>query len=264
MFGINLFKKKKPWIRFYSLEPGLAECYPLIPTSKIKRQWLDPAVKKRRCPLQGSQNSSNCPGIKQIARLGWTVVAPMDFIIITNGDGISFQYEVPNSFQRHSNDISDHAPEQVMPLIDSPRDTLEHINKMELPWRVRASDDIVMLQSPVHWNNEPRFEAVNGVFDPRFALQLNVQLMWHEMDTGPEGTLVKAGTPIAQYIPIPRTYLERDWYDVVQEPANAKDWELEAAFNYSIKSEYMIHDNVQGRISRAMKTIKYHSDGEKL
>ena len=47
------------------------------------------------------------------------------------------------------------------------------------------------------------------------------------------------------------------------EPAETKDWDLEAAFNYSIKSEYMIHDTVQGRIARAMKTINFHKDGKK-
>ena len=259
----NFLRRKKPWIRFYSLEPGIAECYPLIPTSKVKRSWLSKEQKGKKCPFQGTQNSSNCPGIKQIARMGWVVVAPMDFYIMTNGDGISFQYEIPNQFQRHSNYISDHTPEQVIPLIDRPDTTLAHIIKLELPWRVRASDDIVFLQQPVYWNNEPRFEAVAGIFDPRFALQVNVQLKWYELNSGEEGTLVKAGTPLAQYIPMPRQVLKSSWYDLTQEPAETKDWDLEAAFNYSIKSEYMIHDTVQGRIARAMKTINFHKDGKK-
>ena len=106
---LNLFKKKKkepkPWVRFHSLEPGLAECYPVKPTSSIKRAWQEKEVKEKQCPFQGSQNSSNCPGIKQIARMGWVVVAPMDFIIITNGDGASFTWETPGRFSRHTNYI---------------------------------------------------------------------------------------------------------------------------------------------------------------
>ena len=257
---LNLFKKKKPWIRFYSLEPGIAEVYPIIPTSSIKRKWME--QKDKRCPFMGSQNSANCPGIKQICRMGWVVVAPMDFIIKTNGDGASFEWEVPNTFTRHSNYISDHDPSQVMPLIDSPRDTLAHIIKIETPWRVRASDDIVMLQQPVHWNNESRFQAVTGIFDPKYALQVNVQLMWHELNSGEEGTLVKAGTPLAQYIPMPRSVLEKTWYDMTVDTAKEPDWDLEYAFNYSIRAEWMIHDNVQGRIKRAMQAIKFHSNGK--
>ena len=257
---LNLFKKKKPWVRFFSLEPGIAEVYPVIPTHTIKRQWME--GKDKRCPFMGSQNSANCPGIKQLCRTGYVVTAPMDFIIQTNGDGTSFSYEIPNQFSRHTNYISNHDPSQVMPLIDSPRDTLAHIIKLETPWRVRASDDIVMLQQPVWWNNESRFQAVAGVFDPRYALQVNIQLLWHELNTGEEGTLVKAGTPLAQFIPIPRYTLEKTWYDMTVDTATEKDWDLEHAFNYSIRAEYMVHDNVQGRIKRAMKAIKFHSDGK--
>ena len=100
------------------------------------------------------------------------------------------------------------------------------------------------------------------MFDPRYALQVNIQLLWHELNTGEEGTLVKAGTPLAQFIPIPRYTLEKTWYDMTVDTATEKDWDLEHAFNYSIRAEYMVHDNVQGRIKRAMKAIKFHSDGE--
>jgi len=255
---LNLFKKK-PWIRWYSLEPGIAECYPVVPTHSIKRSWQAPEVKNKRCPFMGSQNSSNCPGIKQLCRTGWVVVAPMDFIIKTTGDGIGFEWETPNVFVRHSNYISDHDPSQVIPLIDSPRDTLAHIIKVETPWRIRSSDDIVLLQQPVWWNNESRFQAVAGVFDPRYALQVNIQLLWHELDTGAEGTLIKAGTPLAQFLPMPRKTLEKSWYDTSIDNATEKDWDLERAFNYSIRSEYMVHDNVQGRIKRAMQAINFHS-----
>ena len=259
---MNLFKKKepKPWVRFHSLEPGLAECYPVKPTSSIKRAWKEKESKDKKCPVQRSQDSSNCPAINQISRMGWVVVAPMDFIIITNGDGGSFTWETPGRFSRLDSYISNHSPDQVIPLIDSPRDTLAHIIKVETPWRLTSSDDVVLLQQHVHWNNEDRFTAVTGIFDPRYSMQVNVQLQWHVMNSGTDGTLVKAGTPLAQYIPIPRIYLEKGWYDMTVNNATDKDWDLEHAFNYSISAEYMIHDNFHGRISRAMKAINYHKN----
>ena len=263
---LNLFKKKKPkpWVRFHSLEPGLAECYPVKPTSSIKRAWQDKETKEKKCPFQGSPNSSNCPAINQIVRMGWVVVAPMDFIITTNGDGVSFTYETPGQFSRVSDDyISNHKPDQVIPLIDSPRDSLAHIVKVDTPWRLTSSDDVVLLQQHVHWNNEDRFTAVTGIFDPRYAMQVNMQLQWHVMDSGTDGTLVKAGTPLAQYIPIPRISLEKGWYDITVNNATNEDWELEHAFNYSVLSgnaEYKIHDSFQGRISRAMKVLNYHKN----
>ena len=40
MFNFLKKKEQKPWIRFFSLEPGLAENYPLIPTASIPRKWM--------------------------------------------------------------------------------------------------------------------------------------------------------------------------------------------------------------------------------
>ena len=61
---INPFKKK-PWVRFYSLERYVKDLYPVTPTSSIKRKWNTEEVKKNVCPFSGTQSSSNCPGIKQ-------------------------------------------------------------------------------------------------------------------------------------------------------------------------------------------------------
>ena len=99
-------------------------------------------------------NVANCPGLKQITRMGYVVVAPMDFIIRTNGDGVGYEYEIPTMFTRHANFVGDHPPDQTVPLVDSPRESLAHIIKLETPWRVRASDDLIFLQTPVYWNNE--------------------------------------------------------------------------------------------------------------
>ncbi|BCU97211.1 MAG: hypothetical protein CM15mV15_1760 [uncultured marine virus] len=50
-YVLNLFKKKKKepksWVRFHSLEPGLAECYPVKPTSSIKRAWQEKETKDK-------------------------------------------------------------------------------------------------------------------------------------------------------------------------------------------------------------------------
>ena len=106
----NKFRPKKPWLRFFSLEPGLVENYPLIPTSQVKRRWLTKESREAKCPFRGSMNVANCPGLKQITRMGYVVVAPMDFIIRTNGDGVGYEYEIPTMFTRHANFIGDHSP----------------------------------------------------------------------------------------------------------------------------------------------------------
>jgi len=59
----------------------------------------------------------------------------------------------------------------------------------------------VLLQTHVHYGGESRFTAATGTLDPREAPNCNIQLFWHVMD-GVE--IIKAGTPLVQYIPMPK------------------------------------------------------------
>ena len=54
----NPFKKKKPWVRFYSTHPGVAELYPWIPASKVERKWRRDALK------QEGNRTTKCPATK--------------------------------------------------------------------------------------------------------------------------------------------------------------------------------------------------------
>lgn len=252
---ISMFKQKS-WVRFYSLERYVKDLYPVIPTSSIKRQWNTEEVKKSVCPFSGSQSSSNCPGIKQFSRMGWVLQAPADFVIKTNGDGTSFQWEVPHLFNNNASYISEHIPEQTTPIMDSSVHTLKTVVKVETPWRIRASDDIVLLQTHVHWNNEGRFTSATGILDPRYALQANVQLFWHVLNGE---TCVKAGTPLVQYIPIPRKYIEKGWYDMIIDNADDEDLNLEKSFMFANSSHILRYDSIQDRIRRAMKIISNYS-----
>ena len=52
----NPFKKKKKWIRFYSLSEGVSDMNPWIPAKKLKRKWRTEALKKyygkdSKCPV---------------------------------------------------------------------------------------------------------------------------------------------------------------------------------------------------------------------
>ena len=91
----NIFKKK-PNIRFYSLEPGLHDVYPIFPANQLKRDWLK--EQEQDNPINGHMPTKNCPGIKLINTAGWILPAPADFYITTNGDGISFEWDEKITF----------------------------------------------------------------------------------------------------------------------------------------------------------------------
>ena len=42
----NPFKKKRKWVRFYSVQKGVSALQPWIPAKKIKRKWVTDALKK--------------------------------------------------------------------------------------------------------------------------------------------------------------------------------------------------------------------------
>jgi len=253
--------RKKSWIRFYSLEPGVTDLYPIITSHSIRRKWMEPEVRKKKCPFSGFMSSSNCPGITNLAHAGYVLVAPADFTITTNGDGSSFTWETPYLFKRGMYGYIDrHDEKQVEPLLDNPENTLKQIVKVETPWRVKASDDIVFIQMPVAYNNESRFTPAYGILDPRYAHVMNVQLFWHVLEGE---TFVKAGTPLVQYVPVNRKYLNLNNFETIIDSAGQVEYDMEESFVYANRCNTMRYDSVQSRINRVTEIFKRYRTGDR-
>jgi hypothetical protein len=247
-------KKEKSWIRFYSMEPGVPEVFPVIPSSKLKRPWT--LIDQPEDPDNGPMYTKNCPGIKKLMNTGWVMVAPADFIIMTNGDKCTFKWQESRKFTRvsdgWSNYIGFHNQHQTEPILDNPETTLKSTVKMDTPWRVEASDDMVLLQMPVAYNNESRFTAATGIVDPRYSYVINVQLFWHVFEGE---TLIKAGTPLCQYIPVKRDFMNISTHDVTINTATEEDRQKELRFNYATNCTFLKADNIGSRIHRAIKAL---------
>ncbi len=255
-----MFRRKKPWVRFYSLEKAVEDLYPIIPASSLTRTWKGEGSK---CPFSKITNilsAATCPGINQYVKMGWVITCPTDIVIKTNGDGSSFEWESGSAFMSQAGLVGNHPPDQTLPIIDSPRETLATTIKIETPWRCRASDDIVLIQTHVHWNNEERFTSATGIFDPRYALQCNVQLFWHKLN---DEVLIKGGTPLAQYIPIPRKVLDKNWYDIYIDGAGEKEWQLEHSFRFTSHS-IPRYDTLSDRLKRTITVISKYANGKNL
>jgi hypothetical protein len=83
------------------------------------------------------------------------------------------------------------------------------------------------MEMPVAYSDESRFTTVNGFFSHEQGIaQMNPQFMWHVMNGK---TLIKAGTPISQYILIPK-----DSYDMEIRPIReANENELFTLINHN-------------------------------
>jgi hypothetical protein len=149
--------------------------------------------------------------------------------------------------------VSSHTRSQSEPLLDDPDNTLKTVVKLETPWRVEASDDIVLLFMPVTYNNEHRFQAAHGILDTKYGHVLNIQLFWKDMNSK---TLVRAGTPLVQIIPIPRQSLSLANYDVVIDKFQEADLEKEQAFNYAANCVFLNSDSLANRLTRSISILK--------
>jgi hypothetical protein len=255
----NWFKNKKPWVRFYSLDQNVATIYPVIENRLTERDWNGVGNLDRNRPEQGRQTVLNCPAIKQITTTGYVLRAPADFIIKTGPQHNNLSWETPFMFKRHSDKytfsgadyyVSWHSDAQTEPIIpeeipNTDRPHLHYAVKVETPWRVKASDDIVLLQVPVAYNNEARFTAAMGIVDPRYMHAVSVQLFWHVLEGE---TLVKAGTPLVQYIPISRKLLTKNSIDLIIDTATDVDKEIEEAYAFSNHSRFPKTDSVGNKI----------------
>lgn len=252
------WSNKKPYIRFYSLTPGVNDLFPIIKASALERGF------KSAPDVPNIPSSKNCPAVNKVATSGWIVQAPADFVITTNGDGTSVEWLESYRFNKSSDHspssyVATHGPAQTEPLMDDPSDTVKTVIKLETPWRFEASDDIVLLQMPVTYNNESRFSAAIGILDPRYGHTINVQLWWKVMQGE---TLVRAGTPLCQYIPMLRSALSTSFYDVVINDATETDIEKERKFNYAANCVILKHDSLASRLTRSLKILNKYKKGD--
>ena len=250
--------KKKPWVRFYSMEPGVTTLFPIYPSKQLNRKYRnwpeDPNV----------MSTKSCPGILKLTSTGWIIPAPADFIIKVDDAGISYDWREPWRFKtgpEYPPDVARyvsavHGPNQTMCLLDDPSEVLSCIVKIETPWRVEASDDIVFVMMPVHYNNEDRFFSATGILDSRYGYNLNIQLFWKKKHGE---TLVKAGTPLCHIIPMKREYLSTSAYDTVIDEADATDWVRERAWVYASNCAIMKTDSLSARLNRLSKILKNYT-----
>lgn len=250
-------EKKKPFVRFYSLTLGVLELFPIIKSKDVPRKFLD------RGEYPGHVlPTSTCPGLRKIVACGFIIPAPADFEISTNGDQSTFAWRAPVEFTKGVPDskgyINSHAKEQTAPLLSNFHDTLTTVVKIETPWRFETSDDMVMLVLPVQYNNEDRFTAATGILDPRYSNTVNIQLFWKKTNGK---TLVRAGTPLCQFIPIRRDDLNLNAYDIQVENATELDNQREAAYNYSANCVILNEDNLGARLARATKIFSKFKRG---
>ena len=275
---MNIFKKKEPWVRFYSVDPGVADLHPWFPARKLHRKWRTDAIKEardpdRKCPylrvqklwqrvqseLRGEPtppdlytHAVTCPALTGLMDNGFVLPLPADILIKTDGTGVNFEWASQAQFMKKMSPgkyVKAHIPEQtegMRHLVDTTKDVLDWTIKLELPWRVQAHPDIMFIQMPIPYWEEDRFSPPTGLVDPAYSYEINLQLFWHKVEEGEY--LLKAGTPLCQWIPVHRDFFKMKGWDVVIEDANEEDFANNEIMEYQRHKNFMEMETLKDRI----------------
>jgi len=232
-----MFKsKKKDWVRFVSLIPGIETVHPPTLATDVKLDWLRDASidykarKKANAdePRARISSVSRCPGISTIFKYAYVMYNPIDFVINTYNDPEGrFSSDASTNYSNIDGKefIGSHSAEQLAKFMPFRTDTIHNLVKVQTKWRVNMSPDVLLLQIPVPYPDHNNFTAVHGIIDGSYETTINVQLYWHKKN---ERVLIKAGTPLCYYVPV-----KRDWMPELRvERCTPDDEYLDQAWHY--------------------------------
>ena len=197
-------------LEFISMIEGVEETMPIIPASQHKYSWVQKAAKdfKDNGSLDKDnydiQHTSKCPGIIKLKGKGFIARNHSDIKLSLKNN--SYEWNTPTNWTKMSDNlcedtITHHFQESLHDFMsDWPKDTLPIVLKINLPWYIRIPKGWEVLVIDPFYKDDYRFTVCPGIFEHELGLaRINVPVFWH--NTSGE-FLIKAGTPIAQLIPI--------------------------------------------------------------
>jgi hypothetical protein len=203
----NWILRSRPKIEFVNETPGVAALMPLISAKEVRYPWVDHAVRDFAKIRQDQtwnhkkfMHTARCPGIFSLQRHGWIMRTWQDVVITTKKeDKTNFSWLCARS----QDYVGFHPPHQLSDFWEEwPENTLRSVVKINSGWRCIVPKGYYLYEMPLPLYEEHRFTTIPGYFSREAGpASMNVQLLWHVMDGE---TLIKAGTPIAQYILVPK------------------------------------------------------------
>ena len=207
---------KTPEIQFISLMPGIEETMPVIPVGEHKYDWIKKAAQHAKQNNKLHDTSVlKCPAIFQFKNKGFILRAPYDILLSIESD-LDYRWttsydtgaflkgsepEIHQTTQLSNGAVSHHETSALYDFMSSwPKDTMKRILKLNLPWTLRIPKGYDVLMTDPFYKDDDRFTVCTGMFESDMGIGLlTVPVKWHSTKGD---YLIKAGTAIAQLIPI--------------------------------------------------------------
>lgn len=209
-------------IQFFSSIPGVADTCPIIPASKYITNWQKRAREDYKVSSKRSKGRmdhiAQCPGIFDLNKHGYILPMWHDVLIETMGDGKEFKWTVPTSDIHElaeGKEIISKQQTGVETLMPVKPWSMTSLIKFNTPWNVIAPKGVKFIMIPIAYPDSFELESSIGILDPSVSTELNVQAFYNI----PKGEyFLKAGTPLAQIIP-----LSEQQFELVVRDKNASD-----------------------------------------
>jgi hypothetical protein len=216
-----MFFKKSSKLKFYCTIPGVEKTMPILPTRNLAFDWKTKSAKdfnnNKKCPVEDLvQSISNCPGINLLHTQGWIIRTWQDIIVNSEPTGlINWQTPINQKLLNGEDYVSTHNSFNFKNFENWPLHTLKTLLKIQTGWRCIVPNGFVLYQLPVFYHDDNRFTTNAGCYTDEMKIaDLNVPMYWHLLN---DNTLIKAGTPIAQLILVPKDQIDFEIIPIPQE-----------------------------------------------
>ena len=241
---------KKPKLEFICTSPGVEEVMPIIRASEYKHSWIKKAVEDMKTngsiaaphrrdfeapqARPGQKNTDNeerhtakCPALQMVQNTGWIMRLHQDIKLKTFADGEDINFDIPFQSQQQPI-VSKHMTHAFYPFFENwPKNTMKKIIKINLPWMARIPKGYKLLQTHPFLLDDNRFTTMSGVLDPHLGIAGvgTIPMFWHCVDDEEE-IILKAGTPLAQFILIPKEEPDFTQVDLNEDSKFQKEYSM--------------------------------------
>ena len=239
-------RNKQQRIEFFNSEPSICDIHPIIETKDLKLNWIKEAKKdfqdhvaKGDTDTPGYIHLTRCPGIFDLFKYGYVIPLSKDIMITPKGEDFHYNFHLSQN------------PQYVSPfgiqgqnaeLIARPPWSANFLIKIITGWHVIAPKGVKFLVLPIAYPDTFNFTNTIGIMNPALSTEINLQLFWNTTDETKE-TVVRAGTPLAQLIP-----LSEKKYQMVQRTMNQQDSDWVVKVNSAYESTFH-HHTIRGKIA---------------
>tara|TARA_B100000470_G_C19686128_1_gene344315 strand:+ start:62 stop:805 length:744 start_codon:yes stop_codon:yes gene_type:complete len=211
----------KEKIEFFNGEPGIIDNYPIIEAKNLKLKWVESAkkdfqnlVKVGADKIPGFNHMTRCPGIFDMFKYGYIVFLHKDLLIKPHEESFESLLAGENQGLPELSKIVA-VDNHSLSLLAKPPWASNFAIKISTGWHVIAPKGVKFIMLPIAYPDTYEFTSTIGIVNPSIETQINFQLYWNGIK---EETLIKAGTPLGQLIP-----LSEKKYEMVQREMNQRD-----------------------------------------